>query len=63
MVNALLHILLLHTLDCLSNQILVAGIRLPRELLGPQRPELLLDLAEDHLDGIVAIKIWSIRCR
>ena len=57
MVNTLLDISLLHALDGLSNQVLVAGIRQSRELLGPQRLEFLLDLAEDHLDRVV---IWGV---
>ena len=55
MINAFKHIFLFHTLDGLTNHVLVAAVDQAHELLRPQLLELRFDDREDHFDRVVAI--------
>ena len=58
MVNTPVTFFLRHTFDCLSYDVLMAGVRQADDLSCPQFLELPLDDGKDHLDWVVAIEYW-----
>ena len=60
MFNTFNYIFLLYLVECLLNHFFVRLARHAHELLGPELPEVVLDLAEYKFDWIVFRAIWHI---
>ena len=60
MFNTFNYIFLLYLVECLLDHCFVRFAQHAHELLGPELPEVVLDLAEYKFDGIVFRAIWHI---